>query len=205
MLRTQWRMLAFAVVVSVARSAYAVPVTFEFSGIVNSVTDPGRDLEGLVAAGNTFSGEYTFESTTPGYGYYVSPAGSVSLTVGSLQIDAGPPRIMVWDAEPPYSDEYSVSAASDSIVASGLQIVEFLPIIFHYANHTSLTSGDLSLVPPPLPFNSSSWSFWIQGRGSSEQLFTLRGTVESLTPEPCTPLLLLMGITLSVRRRKMRS
>ncbi len=193
------------VVVAVASlQMLAVPITFEFSGIVNSVSDPGHDLYLLVAAGNTFSGAYTFESTAPelypGSYYYVSPVGSTALTVGSLQIEAGATRIGVTDATtPPYSDKYTVSAASDSIIATGVQIVEFFPINFYYPGNAFLTSSDLPLVPPPLPFTD--WSFWIQGRGPSGQLFTIRGTVDTLTPEPGAISLLLLG-ALGVRRRR---
>ncbi len=43
----------------------ATPITFYYSGVVNSVVDQLSELDGSIAEGTAFSGSYTFESTEP--------------------------------------------------------------------------------------------------------------------------------------------
>lgn len=186
-------------------------ITFEFTGVVTSVTDPDHDLDGLVAAGNTFSGQYTFESTTPdllpaiaGSGSYQATDGSMFVTIGSLQIDAGRPWIWVIDRtgpDPYQGDEYFVRPVADSISAQGLQIVEFLPVSFYYLRPDVFSSDALALVPPPLPWQPN---FWMQGRRNGQDHFTVQGQIETLTPEPGSLAVLSACIGLAALRRRTR-
>jgi len=58
-------------------------ITFAFEGDITSVTDRDGILGGQVQVGDTFSGSYTFESTTPDsnphvrFGYYADAITSV--------------------------------------------------------------------------------------------------------------------------------
>ena len=47
------------------RSAGAEPITWEFAGHITGVLDPNDALSGAVRTGDSFSGLYTFESSTP--------------------------------------------------------------------------------------------------------------------------------------------
>ena len=70
--------------------AHAGPITFGFTGTVSQdpLLDPDDPFGGTIAAGTTFSGTYTFESTTPdgdasaSGGSYTSSPGSLSVTIG---------------------------------------------------------------------------------------------------------------------------
>lgn len=56
-------------------SAWAVPITFEFTGRVTSIVDVDHVLAGDVVVGDTFTGTYTFDSTLPDSYPYADPDG----------------------------------------------------------------------------------------------------------------------------------
>lgn len=60
MLRTGLISLALVPSVSAAR---AVPITYDFSGTITQVFD--ETPSGVVGVGDSFSGQFVFESTTP--------------------------------------------------------------------------------------------------------------------------------------------
>ena len=75
--------------------ARAELITFYFGGEITSVDDPNGTLGGAVQVNDAWSGSYTFESTTPDLypgtpeiGRYESSAASMSMTLGTLTIEA---------------------------------------------------------------------------------------------------------------------
>lgn len=85
-----------------ARPAQATLITIEITAEVDSVDDPSGYLEGNISAGDTITGTYTYESTTPDsspldpivghYYHYSSPSG-ISLTVGAFDFRTDPSNV----------------------------------------------------------------------------------------------------------------
>src|SRR5262245_22033261 len=77
-------------------AVHAIPVTFQFAGVVTQdpLLDPNDPFAGSIAAGTSFSGSYTFESTTPdadptpNAGSYTSSPGTLSVTIGGNPFSA---------------------------------------------------------------------------------------------------------------------
>ena len=58
--------ILIAVFLLFSYQVWAAPITFYYGGTINSVVDQLNELDGSVTIGTTFSGLYTFKSTTPG-------------------------------------------------------------------------------------------------------------------------------------------
>jgi hypothetical protein len=94
--------LAFVLVVAISNFAsegHAVPIEVAFTGVIDSVTDPGGVLPGGIGIGTPFSGTYTFDSVgtpnpilnfPPSFVFYL-PNGSISAVVGGNSFSSTSP------------------------------------------------------------------------------------------------------------------
>ncbi|NQT52616.1 PEP-CTERM sorting domain-containing protein [bacterium] len=212
--------------------ASAVPITFDLVGQVDSVSDPAGILAGAgvpVAVGDTFTGSYTFESTTPDgnpaaslaqyfvmgapYGFSVNMGGATySYTTG------GSPSVHITVGNNnPTMDTYGVSRISpiDVVSTATFPSIAWMDMMFTLMDTTGAVFSDtnLLLTPPTLSdFNINSFlligntgttdppGFSISGRLTD---LTLHGAGDPVIPEPCTLVLLGLGsMGLASRRRR---
>ncbi len=177
------------------------PVTWEFTGQLTSVRDVDGSLEGVFNVGMPFSGEYTFESTTPDSfpdapdrGLYEGAVTSVSGAVGNVPFFELPTftgRIRVSDTLG--ADGYRVDAATEFLGA---------PVSFSLSLGDStgnvFSDDSLPLAPPQFnAFDSSSFVVELEPDGDA-----LIGELTALVPDPGTLLLMVVSVLFVIRRKK---
>lgn len=187
--------------------AQADLITFNFSGHVTSVFDNYNELDGSVAVGTPFSGQYTFDSawphsdTDPNYRNYspVSPTGvGMSVSVGNYHtqsVSTADQDFFIsvadnWSGE----DCYDVNSMKN--VPTGSLNDPYMFFSLEDYSQTALSSLALPLTPPDL----SAWTsniFWLW---NNENEIHIEGSLETLTmegapvPVPGTLVLLLSGL-----------
>ena len=197
----------------------ASPITFAFTGNVNSVSAP---LSGTFNTSQTLSGFYTFESTTPDtvpldatLGFYTGALTALSFTVGSYT-GTGPTlsgsaiavendRVMVFQPIP--RDSYTAGAEFVGQDIAGLSPLFVIVVGLVDPTGTALNSDSLPTTPPNLSaFTQGSGFVLIFGIPAfPENEEQVVGTLTSLTlvteppggtpiPEPSTWLLLSSGL-----------
>jgi hypothetical protein len=141
--------VVFLVILAALSSAYAAPITFQFTGMVTQV--PVDDIFGDIAFDDPFQGSFTFESAAPDlipgddttgsytsigapYGMTVTIAGHNFSTFGSLNIGISNFAL---------ADIYTVIAAT----AGGDLTLE---LFLFDGSTTALASDGLPLSPPTL-------------------------------------------------------
>jgi hypothetical protein len=187
--------------------ATAFPITFDFTADVTFV-DPG--LASFFSVGETLTGSYTFESTTPGVpsgptaDYPALTAFSVSGLNFSGSWTGG--SIFVQDAS---TDEYFVSALTGFIgTNAGLGVLPTAGISMFDSTGTMLSSMLLPLVPPSLPADPRfvvDYHLGPETREDALATLTSLTLVPSPAPEPTTLALFgiaLAGIALSYLRKR---
>jgi len=188
--------------------ANAYPVTFEFSGTINSIGDSHGLLDGSVVLGTPFAGSVTFESTMtddlpddPHQGVYTSagtPSSiSMALTVGSYRFAGGGGDVLVQD----FSDKDTLRVRTNDFASEGFFIAE-MGVRFGDFDGTALASDALPMIPPVLALCEIR-SLYLRGEEAGAPSFTLGGTVATLTPEPISIAALAIGglVLLPHRRR----
>lgn len=195
--------------------AWAVPITFAFSGTITEVKDLQKILDGSIAVGTPFSGYYRFESTmidrdpSLEYGVYVSPAVPgptyslpadptliMSVQLGDYAITAPFERVWLTNA---IADWYT--ARCDFCEAFGL--VAAMGITLIDDDGGMLANDQLPLTPPSLNSSDVRW-FGIGNGGDAGATLSVGGTLDSLVlvPEPSVLVLILLAFAnASVRRR----
>lgn len=185
--------------VSMIHKADAEEITFAFEGEITLINDPTSPLLGTFSPGQTISGSYTFESTTPDAqpenpetGNYQGALTALTFTVkdGSTVIytgvlSAGINRIEVNDSPQP-QDRYLVigSALGDPDPVSGFNLSFFALTLFNNINGTAITDIALPLTPPVL-LNFPSVKFVLEfGTPSTPEGPQVQGNVTSLTLAP---------------------
>jgi len=183
--------------------ANAYPVTFEFSGTINSIGDPDGLLDGSIVVGSPFAGTFTFESTMtddlPGdahRGLYTSPAppsSIMSVSVGDYHF-IGPSRelhVENWDKD-------SLVMRSYDFASEGFAITN-MRVFFLDLQGTAMASDALPLAPPALaPFEVRDFS--ISGNAGGTPRFSFGGNVTVLTPEPVSLTPFALGALVLLRR-----
>lgn len=182
----------------------AGPVTWEFAGEITSVRDDGNILAGQVTVGSPFSGVFTFESTTsnrfptnPNSAIYRDVFSNLIGSVSGIPINGpvGANSISIVDASSTSpSDFFGISVPVD---LSGSFIN--LQIFLTDSSGTILSSDNLLLDPPSLErFDINVFML----RSTEEiPLLQLEGHLTSLTPEPSTLLLLVVGAIFIGKKR----
>jgi len=217
-------------VVAVAMSASALAtneadagsVTFNFIGVVTGVADGslgGHDLTGVFSTGQTLTGHYTFESTTPGTisggvsATYSNALTDLQFTVGgSYSGSLGGPGDIFVDDNNFGADAYVVEAHNPiAPLVAGAGLYELL-LILTDDTESALSSLNLPLTPPDLNlFNNT--TFELIFGGNTVAPGTVQGQITSLTmqvvPIPAAAwmglsMLAAMGIIAAARRQQMR-
>lgn len=191
------------ILVGMLTAAAAGPITFDFAGSVTSVVPA---LSGTFSPGDTFSGSYTFESTTPDAdpspgGFYAGAIIGLTFTIGPYTgtlglCSSGPCDIFVQDNG--FGPCASVDCYFLNVIPSGPSVAGVIPTSFQIglndftglafsSDALPLTPPDLSLFLPFFGVNFDSFAFGVEGSITS---FTLASPV----PEPSTLLLLAAGI-----------
>ena len=220
-----WRVwvisLAMVVPVSAAR---AVPITYAFSGTITKVTD--ETASGAVKVGDSFSGHFTFESTTPDLfpadpdtGWYVQPnplgPSGLSVAIGSSFTHTLEPDADFLDSTQHISDPTDdlVSIQWDDSTASNA----LYPTVSFIQGDIDLRAPDGTLHDDSLVTNlvlgdyTIDRDFHLEGLrpegspGTFLTVFLFTGTIETLTqvPEPSVAGLVLASLpmlTVVIRR-----
>lgn len=141
-----------ALVAGWSGTAYAVPITFGFTGVVSQdpLLDPDDPFGGAIVTGTPFSGSYTFESTTAdgdasaNGGSYTSSPGSLSVNIGGYGFIGGDLlNVGVFDGVG--GDFYTVFASE----TDGTDTYD-ISLILQDLDGSVFGSALLPLSPPPL-------------------------------------------------------
>jgi hypothetical protein len=187
--------------------AIASPITFSFSGTLTTVSAP---LSGTFSPGQTISGTYTFESTTPdiapgdpNFGGYFGANTNLSFVAGSYSGSFGGPGFNATSVGLSFGgvDIYQVN-----IPFTGANVGAATPVQFSLdirdPDETALASDALLLTPPDLALFEIRAITLLFSEGSS-----VIASVDSLqlVPEPSALLLLAVGIAAGARTLRRRS
>ncbi len=198
--------LALGMVASLPARAAAYPITFYFSGVIDAVNDPEGVLDGIVRTGRSFSGSYTFDSTMadlrpsdPILGIYGPPGPLIFFNIDMLQVTvtADNSRIAVSNSQR-WGDSYG-PAAIVPFPLGELTVLE-IGLTFHDTDGMAFAGDELPLQAPDLEVFETA-RLWAHGRRQGAQDFSIEGTVTTLTPEPGSLLLLVLGFALPARRK----
>jgi hypothetical protein len=188
------------------------------TGLVDSVDDPYNLLENEVHQGDSISGFYIYDSTTPDtnpspiYGHYLyngEPYG-ILLTINNVTFQTNPANgstlINITNDEYGTTDHYGISSQNNQQLSNGVHVESIFWQLYDFSG-TSLSSDALPLAPLDL----SKWQFEELsingGIGGTppcyEKTFGITANVTSvyLIPEPTTILLLVTGRLLLNRKR----
>jgi hypothetical protein len=185
-------------------TAQAAPITFGFTGIVQSVVPA---LSSTFHPGDAFSGSYTFESTTPdtdssaGLGLYANAITDLTFTIaaytGGADCSSGPCDITVQDGLGgcAFPDCYIVTINPTGPSVDGVQPTYFSFGLLDYSG-LAFTNDALPLLPPDISrfstlfvINFDDFAFGVEG-----QLTSLTLEPVASVPEPATFLLLAAGL-----------
>lgn len=191
-------------------------ITIAITANVTGVNDSYNLLEGKVSVGNTITGTYTYDTSTPDtnplqtlgdYNYHSLPCGLV-FAVGELVFSTDSEDIGFFvgiannHSEPPW-DGYWINSYNNSLLSNGTEVDRILWQLDDYGG-TALSSATLPTVAPVL----SDWDYStlsiVGGNGiPCDKTFSIGANVISavLVPEPMSVLLFGFGL-LALRRTK---
>ena len=212
--RAAWALIV-GVGLCVGSSAHALPVTFQFSGVVTVADEwvPGS-LGGAIEVGDAFEGSYTFESTVvdgspdPEVGDY--PCGALpcqfTVTVGSLTFSGIGSSPLIYDR--PTGDIYAVY---NEVVQPNVPVGDALifGVGLELLDPDAFSGTALPLTPPDLAdFETARFGVWGRVSHQVPWSFYVEGTLASLTvPEPAPAALAasLLGLFAALRSPRSRS
>ncbi|MCF6337770.1 MAG: PEP-CTERM sorting domain-containing protein [Gammaproteobacteria bacterium] len=194
--------------------SYSVPITFSFSGTVtNYFYDPGTGdaFGGSVGAGTTFTGFYTFESTSPdwsaadpeygGYHSVLLPYGMIATIGGNTVSGLGSDMLIdVWNT--PGGDSYTALALDYGFQSLGIQLSGGSSSVFD--------NDSLLLSPPDIADFAEARFGYVVTDPFGPVVLSVIGTLTELTlvstiPEPASLALMGLGLAgLGFARRKKR-
>ena len=215
------KLVVILMVLAVGSVAQAVPVTFEFSGVITDVYDPEGTLNSSIVVDSLFNCAYTFDSdlidSNPderwGRYNYSQPAPdgfSMSATVAGEIFES----VSAGD----YSGSINVDNVTSGKYPCRYQVGS--PInpqgfdsavmeLFVYGNSGFLDSDALPVIPPDLEqatYNHFSICYRPDRRDPFAEEVHIYGTISSLTlasvPEPATVALLGFGALSLLRKRR---
>jgi hypothetical protein len=208
--------LAFFLVGFAATPAFAVPITFAFTGLVSQepLLDPDDPFGGSIAVDTPFSGTFVFESTTAdgdasaNGGSYTSTGGVLSVTIGGQVFTASDLLNIGVGNDFAGSDFYTVFAQ----LSSGPDPFD-VSLFLQDDDGTALNSALLPTDAPPFASFEVATLF-LSGTVQGNQV-QIQGDLASLTcidgciplvpvPEPSTLTLLGASLACLCRRRRRR-
>lgn len=198
--------LTALIVALFARASLAVPMAYEFSGVVERVYDSDAVLDGSVTQGTEFSGQFTFDSDAvdsnpdPSIGEYAGPAFSMTLNVGSYSWFSGAGNGDVRVALGEFYDDMMLGTPTAFEVGEGIEIFSMGVWFSHMG---SIFTSDALPTMNPFPLSSLSNGLWVKGNNTLEHThFELGGPLTSFTvvPEPTSVLFLMLAFGLLRRR-----
>lgn len=152
--------VGIAVATATVTPVRAAPVTFEFGGVINSIsrvaaTDP---FGSAITIGTAFSGRYTFDNSSPnqgtsGYGVYIetAPPYGIAVQVGSLSGTSATAILPLHYriiTEGLVNDDVVQDIQTQDFLFGGVNA--YLAQVFLQAPTGVLASVDLSSTPPDL-------------------------------------------------------
>lgn len=183
----------------------AVPLTFEFGGVIDFV-EPGLPISNQIAAGTPYRAVYQFDPEgvediidLPTSGNYpFGNAGYMSADIGALNFTTQDLRVSIGDS--PLLDRYGVGSMTPFVGQSVLW--QGMALDLRDATHTAFDSDALPLTAPDLnDFEFSQLFFLIQPNRRDP---SITGTVTYLNmiPEPSSlASLFAAAAVISLRRR----
>ena len=197
----------------VPSTAQAAPMTFSFSVRVTELVGSASTLLPTLAVGDTITGEFTFDSSTPDavpanplFGSYVSTPPTVLpfstfVDVEGERFSWSGSRVAVTNT--PAFDVYIIENAGVPSLPLGLTSASF---IGQLNGGNPFTSDALPLTPPdPTLANTAPFSLWLGPNTGPDRI---RGVVTEITagvaqaPEPATLVLFGSGLFALARRRR---
>lgn len=171
-------------------------ITWEFAGQITEVRDIDGSLGGVFNIGTLFSGQYTFESTTPDsspspdVGRYEGAVTSVFGIIGEVPFFDFPGlEGLIRVSDNFGGDSYSVIDATEFLGAP----VEFS--LFLNDSTGAIFSGDSLLFTPPALSALDSTFFLLELEPDGDALI---GELTILIPEPGTLVLMVVGASLLI-------
>ncbi len=186
----------------------AVPVTIEITGHITSVI--GSGFPSAIQVGSTFTGDYTYETSTPvsGEGHYIhsSPYGLSLLLSGysfetMLNHDEQFVVSVLDEYTPPNGnthDDYWVYSYANSPLSDGT-VIDTIRWFLLDGSRTALSSNELPTSAPVL----DDWGTNQLRIYGPDDAFVITGTVTQavLVPEPLTSLLMLASGIFFIKRK----
>ena len=193
--------------------AQAVPITIEITGNVTSIGGYKEAVPDTIYAGVTFTGTYTYDSSTMdsggGHYWHDAPYG-IELSLGGYEFKTAPTHVGQFDmwiindgVGNGVKDYYLVRSYENFSVPSVDFAISSIEWNLWDSTHTVLSSGALPVTAPIL----TDWDYnvlKIHGLyGPDLTGLTIYGTVTQveLVPEPLTGILMVMGVFFFRRRR----
>lgn len=186
-----------------SKSIFAVPITINFSGTVNSVSG---SLGGTFSGGQTLTGSYTFDSSigaragsTSSFAVF-DALQSLSFSIGGYSASSSSSSEIQVDNDPglPFNDRYAVvSRASQGLSGSTVGGFALDAFAFRLDDSTNSVFSDALILPTSLALSSfDSTAFFLFFNDFSE---VVSGTITGLStvsqvPEPSSLALLLLGL-----------
>lgn len=192
-----------------AALVHAIPMAYEFTGVVDTVNDPSGLLDGSVQPGTAFSGRFTFDSSaedsisSPLLGEYTGPSFSMTLTVGSYSWFSGPGNGDVDIQNDAHGDGFSLGTEPFPV---DVNIQVFMGCRLYERTGDVFLSDALPV--DPFPLSSFQGGFGVKGYDVLvPSLFDFGGQLSSFTivPEPTVVLLIALALGILQRRSVNRS
>lgn len=206
-------LLGIAFVAWAATSAQALPITLQFSGVVDSVSG---GLTGF-SVGDLLTGSYVFESTTAArsgsnatFAVY-DAVSSLTFSAGSYTAATAPgfPRgeIQVDDNPPsPFVDRYGlISRSTDGLTGAAVNGFNLSAFGFRLDDVTNTAFSTALILPNVVnlsSFSSSSFFIFFGNQLVSGRLTAIGAP--SVVPEPATLGLTALGLAALARRARKR-
>jgi hypothetical protein len=186
--------------------AKATLITIEIEGVVDSVWDTGNYLEGKIEAGDTITGYYTYDLSTPDsnplievadYHYRATPCG-ISLSIADFEFKTDPASVNflveITNNYPPNDDYFLLSR--NNIPLSNGTLVDSISWWLYDPTGSALSSDALTVTAPTL----DDWQSNLLRLYGERAGYIIDAHVTSAIPEPATILMLGFG-SLLLRKR----
>jgi len=190
----------------------AVPITIEITGNITSVGGYTEAIPDTIHEGVSFTGTYTYESSTDGSvgGHHVHDAPyGIDLFLGGYEFKTAPNHVGQFDMWIT-NDGFGAGGMTDYYLVRSYQNVSIPSVGFTISDirwdlwdsrHIALSSGALPVTAPIL----TDWDYNVLTIGGvygpNLTGLTIYGTVTQVIPEPLSGILMAVGVLLLRRRR----